>query len=138
MVRLESSDGKIFTLDYSVASQSVLLKNILEDIGENEENSIPLPNVTSNILEKVFEYAQHVEVVGTNLNVNEISKWEEEFMDVAPHVMFDIILAANYLDMKHLLDLGCKTVANIMKGKTIDEIRVAFSLPPLTDEEQEQ
>nr|KAJ3418559.1 hypothetical protein HK105_008165 [Polyrhizophydium stewartii] len=43
-------------------------------------------------------------------------------------MLFDIILAANYLDMKGLLDLGCKTVAGMIKGKTIEEIRKQFPI----------
>ena len=34
--------------------------------------------------------------------------------------------AASRLDIKPLVDLGCKTVANIMKGKSPEEIRKTF------------
>ena len=37
--------------------------------------------------------------------------------------LFDLILAANYLDNKHLLEGACKVVASDMLKKTDDEIR---------------
>ena len=36
--------------------------------------------------------------------------------------------AANYLDIKGLLDVTCKTVANNIKGKTMGEIQRMFSI----------
>ena len=36
--------------------------------------------------------------------------------------------AANYLDIKNMLDLTCQSVANIMRGMTPDEIRKTFNI----------
>lgn len=53
--------------------------------------------------------------------------------------MFDLILAANYLDIKGLLDAAAKTVANLIKGKSSLEIRNYFKLEnDYTEEEQAQ
>ena len=47
--------------------------------------------------------------------------------------------ASNYLDIKALLDIGCKTVANMIKGKSPDEIRKTFNIVnDFTPEEEEQ
>jgi S-phase kinase-associated protein 1 len=47
--------------------------------------------------------------------------------------------AANYLDIKGLLDLICKTVADMMKGKSVEEIRKMFNIKnDFTPEEEEE
>ena len=44
--------------------------------------------------------------------------WDSEFVKVDQSTLFDLILAANYLNIKGLLDLTCQTVAQMIKGKT--------------------
>ena len=39
-----------------------------------------------------------------------------------------ILQAADYLNVKGLLDVTCKTVAKMIKGKTLEEIRQTFQI----------
>lgn len=69
----------------------------------------------------------------------DIDEWDQKFMQVDQEMLFEIILAANYLDIKQLLDVGCKTVANMIKGKSPEEIRKTFNIQnDFTPEEEEQ
>lgn len=61
------------------------------------------------------------------------------FVQVDQGTLFELILAANYLDIKGLLDVTCKTVANMIKGKTPDEIRKTFNIKnDFSNAEEEQ
>ena len=56
-----------------------------------------------------------------------------------PKLLTKCSKASNYLDIKPLLDVGCKTVANMIKGKSPEEIRKTFNITnDFTPEEEEQ
>ena len=53
-------------------------------------------------------------------------------------MLFELILAANYMDVKALLDLCCAKVASMMKGKPAEAIRKTFNIVnDFTPEEEE-
>ncbi|XP_058734529.1 SKP1-like protein 1A isoform X2 [Vicia villosa] len=116
-INLKSSDGEIFVIDEAVALESQTIKHMIEDDCA-DETGIPLPNVTSKILAKVIEYCnKHVDAAnsdGRSVDEDEIKNWDAEFVKVDQKTLFDLILAANYLDIKSLLDLTCKTVADMI------------------------
>merc|ERR1712065_129608 len=110
--------------EVKVAKMSETIKNLIEDAGV--ESAIPLPNVTGKILAKVVEYCkyhtEHPTAVSEDKKdekrTDDIIGWDLGFCKVDQPTLFELILAANYLDIKELLDLTCKTVANMIKGKT--------------------
>ncbi|KNA12383.1 hypothetical protein SOVF_126430, partial [Spinacia oleracea] len=74
----------------------------------------------------------------TNSTADELKKWDAEFMNVDQNTLYDLILAANYLDIRSLLDLTCQTVANMIKGKNPEEIRKTFNIKNDFTPEEEQ
>ena len=72
-------------------------------------------------MEKVLEYCQHY-------LENPKSDWDVAFCQVSQEDLFGIIRAANYLDIKTLLNMTCSVVANMIKGKTPEEIRTQFGI----------
>jgi S-phase kinase-associated protein 1 len=143
LVKLKSSDDEMFEVDEAVAFESQAVKNMIEDTGIDAP--IPLPNVSSKILAKVIEYCKyHVENQKTSEDKpatpeDEIKAWDADFVKVDQATLFDLILAANYLNIKNLLDLTCQTVADMIKGKTPEEIRKTFNIKnDFTPEEEEE
>ncbi|KAJ5872247.1 uncharacterized protein N7529_004600 [Penicillium soppii] len=132
-ITLVSSDGAELTVGRPVAERSVLIKNMLEDLGDSGD-AIPIPNVNEAVLKKVIDDDDD-----NRRKTTDIDEWDQKFMQVDQEMLFEIILAANYLDIKALLDVGCKTVANMIKGKSPEEIRKTFNIQnDFTPEEEDQ
>ena len=125
-VKLICENGESMMVDQDVAERSLLIKGMIDDSGAEEE--IPLPNVKKTALEKVVSFCTHlrdnqppeIEKPLKSANMSEVTTpWYAEFINLDQEQLFDIILAANYLDIKQLLDLSCAKVASLIKNKSI-------------------
>lgn len=98
---------------------------------------IPLTEVNSNILELVILFCNHIL---EEKQPEDVILWEKNFLQIDNKILFDLILAANYLDIKPLLDSTCKQVAEYIKQcKTPQEIRRRFNIKnDFTPEEEEE
>ncbi|XP_057951769.1 SKP1-like protein 1 [Malania oleifera] len=126
---LKTSDGQIFQVEEAVALQAGLIKLLVED--GCSADVIPLPNVTGAILSKVLEFCKkhaHASADAAAADAENLNSWDADFVDVDLDVLYDLIMAANYLDIKELVDLTCETVAEMIKGKQPEEIRKIFKI----------
>lgn len=137
MIQLQSSDGEVFDVDIEVAKVSNTIKIMIDELGykEDEEEVIPLPNVKSNTLKLVLQWATkhkddepQEELDMYERCSEDIPSWDVEFLKMDQGSLFELMLAANYLDIKGLLDVACKTVANMIKGKSPTDIRTTFNI----------
>ncbi|EGZ11712.1 hypothetical protein PHYSODRAFT_250765, partial [Phytophthora sojae] len=142
-VKLVSMDGEAFEVDAKVAVMSQLVQTLVADEQEqgDEVQEIPLPNVKAHVLAKVVEFCQHhkdapmAEIqkpLKSNVLSESVDEWDANFVD------FELILAANYMDIKSLLDLACAKMACMIKGKTPEEIRATFGITEEFTEEEQQ
>lgn len=116
---------------------SELVKTMMDEEETEEVNEIPLPNVKANVLQKVIEFCEHhaqepmteIEKPLKSQNMADVvQQWYADYVNVEQVLLFELILAANYMDIKPLLDLTCATVASMIKGKTPEEIRTTFNI----------
>lgn len=143
---LMSQEGERFPVPRRVAQMSELVKTLTDDAGSNEE--VPLMDVKTPVLAKVIEFCRHhvdnklpeIEKPLRSANLSDIvPEWDAKFVEVEQEMLFELILAANYMDIKSLLDLTCAKVASMIKGKTPEEIRRTFNIKnDFTPEEEAQ
>ena len=114
-IKLQSSDGEVFPVDVEIARQSVTIKTMLEDLGmeEEEDEVVPLPNVNAAILKKVIQWSTYhkddppppEDDENKEKRTDDISSWDSDFLKVDQGTLFELILAANYLDIKVIFPL---------------------------------
>ena len=121
-----TSDGHTVEVEREIASKSEWVKNIVD--GSEVDDNIPLTIINKATLLKVIEYCTYINTnvppqIDRPLRSNELSDivdpWYAEFVNLEQEVLFELILAANFMDIKSLLELACAKVASLIKGMTI-------------------
>ena len=146
-IKLQAGDnGEVFPVDIEVAKMSATIKTMMEDLGieDSQEDVVALPNVDGPVLKMVIEWATHHKDDPQPAEDNEsksrfhldIPEWDKKFLKVPQAVLYDLIVAADCLDIKGLLDVTCKTVATWIKGKSPEEIRKILNVKKDLDAEQ--
>uniref|UniRef100_A0A915CAT0 Skp1-related protein n=1 Tax=Parascaris univalens TaxID=6257 RepID=A0A915CAT0_PARUN len=153
-VPLRTSDGEIVKVDRDVIRHSALIDELLKDLLNSGDASttsmepIPLAEVDAKTLKKVLEWCEHHKednLLSQNVNTNdeifveEIPEWDEQYLQMEDRMLFDVVLAANFLNVKMLMEMACKMIAEKMKGRTPEELRAMFSVEnDLTEEDVER
>ncbi|KAH7663328.1 S-phase kinase-associated protein 1 [Dioscorea alata] len=140
---LKSSDGDLFQVEEAVVIQFQTIKRKIQD--DCAKNEIALDNVTSNILSKVIKYCKkHIEFTSNDTIKNEtmtkdLKSWDEDFINVDRMILFELLQEASYLNINGLIDLCCQAVAEMMKGKSPDEMHMILNIKnDYTPEEEEE
>lgn len=138
-VTLSSSDLMgILTLKAGAAMLSPVIRDVIETVGV--EHPIPLPNVKGEFLELIVMWMKyHFENPSASLpelkegehriyRTDDLSEWDKKFVDVDLKTLIGLLVAANFLDIKELLETICKVIANMCKNKGADEICASFNM----------
>ena len=139
-----SNDDYPAEVSLKVARMSKLVESNFEDDEENDSDDetevkeIPLPNVSGDVLKKVIEYCEHYQndeemtSIQTPLKSSKLDElvqaWYANYVQVDQQMLFDLVAAANYMDIKPLLDLTCLAVSIEIKGKSAEELQEMFDI----------
>ncbi|KAK6462357.1 Skp1 subunit D of kinetochore protein complex CBF3 [Scheffersomyces coipomensis] len=137
-VIMVSSDEERFKVDQVVAEKSVTIKNMIRDLnpdGLTEDFEVPVSTIRANVLSKVLEWCEHHKTTVFPDEDDEdakktapIEEWDRTFFRVDQEMLYEIILAANFLNITPLRDSGCKIVAEMIRGKSPEELRKVFNI----------
>jgi len=136
LVSCDDVNGQQFKIDRESAMMCNLVKSIIE--GDADAKTIEIKKVSTNILKFITEYLLHhkgkvpAEIAKPirSVKMEKIveDEWDAKFINSkSKRDIFQIILGANYMDIKSLLHLGCAKIATMIKGKSPEEIKKILS-----------
>ncbi|CAL5084163.1 unnamed protein product [Urochloa decumbens] len=137
MITLQSADGEERSMPVAAAKISVVLSHMIED-ANSVENAIWIKHcATGRTLDTVIEYCvKHAaEPVNDDYSddpsggAEDLEKWDRKLVDgLSADDLYDLLLAANHLNIQGLLGVVCKRAADMIKGKTTQQIRDTFNI----------
>lgn len=155
MITLASSEGQLFRMSEAAARLSVVLADMIDN--GCASGNIPLPNVDDRALAMVIKYCdKHAGAepdsnhgaadegsssrANTAASKKALDVWDRKLVeDLTQDALFDLITAANFLDIKGLLEASCQKVADMIVNKTPAQVRTMFSIAnDFTAEEEEE
>ena len=111
-VKIITSDKVEFLVPADVASKSGVVKSMIDMVDGEDRATVPLQDICSRTFGRVLEYLR-----------------TDVFQAPDSHgELLEVVVAANFLDVKPLLDAACPEVADRIKGKTPEAIREIFGL----------
>ncbi|XP_026429115.1 SKP1-like protein 1A [Papaver somniferum] len=119
-------EGVNYLVSQNAIGISHTIKHAIEGIGSG--HAIPLPNVRAEVLEKVIEYCDRC---------FQQQSWPAEYAKSNEALLFEILLAADYLNIASLQNLMCQAISGLVMGKSGVELRSALNIQGNFDADEE-
>lgn len=128
-----SNDDVVFVIDDKIVNMIGVVKQMFEVVSDRTEK-IHL-EIDGKTLDKCLKFCKMM--IGNDMIYDE--ELFKDYFDISTSQMFELVSGANYLNIRELLDKGCKVIADLCKGKTVEELRKIFGVEnDFTPEEEEK
>jgi len=151
-ITLVSKENEMVPVAVKAISLCKTIADMLEGSTDLNEN-IPVPIVPTSTLKKIVSWCEHYQYDAdmrkkccepdedewVSQKSKTVTPFEEQLIGSDHDEIFSILIATNFLNVQPLLDAACKTVANMITGRTPEEIRKMFDIPnDFTPEEEDK
>ncbi|XVE53427.1 hypothetical protein DITRI_Ditri03aG0002300 [Diplodiscus trichospermus] len=132
-ITLRTADNHEFEVDEAIAMEFGTVKTFFDENPDASREPIPLPNISSQYLSIIIEYCKsHLafRVRESSSSVEDGAKaYDEELIkSLDNESLKELILAANYLNIKDMLDMLNQGVADRIKNKSVEYVRRFFGI----------
>jgi S-phase kinase-associated protein 1 len=129
-VPILTNDKGLYNLPRKLAEKSIVIKNLIEDLGDDLKEPIPLPAVDKFIMDKILQYFDIVkdeEVIipedyTKRCDVVFNSEYQKVLTDYGWKITAEILKASNFLDIKSLQHSCAKNIGSMLIDKTYEEL----------------
>ena len=128
-ITLVSYDSTRKSIDEKSAKMSILINDYSKDFPNAE---IHLNNIDGDTLIKIKEYLDHYKEKNPKIIPKPLPKkdfkevvndWDYNYINIEIEKIFNIMLAANFLNIEPLINLTCAKISSLITGKKPEEIR---------------
>jgi len=158
-VKIVTNDDKEFVVESKVANSFRVIHDMLETLRAGDDGDeaaikdadvpVKLNNVRGEIMKELIAWVDHhkddpdtsdEEEQYRDRRTDDIPQWDKDFVAKwDKSTLYEVLQACNYLDLRPLLEICCKTIANMIKGKSVEQVRDILGLvSDYTAEEEEQ
>eukprot|EP00128_Syssomonas_multiformis_P001104 Colp12_sorted_trinity150504_noHs@6686 len=119
--------GSTFTIQGShviLKKEGRIMASLVKDT--DTECVIALPEVRSEILEKVIDYCTFCNTPEAS-DPKERKQWENDIIQLDPNTLCALASAAYYLDIRTLVNLASRIIASQLAGKSSEEIQETYN-----------
>jgi S-phase kinase-associated protein 1 len=140
MISILSNEGGLFSVEKSIIDYCMTIKNMLEDLGIEDDSPIPLlhESTSNEISQKVFEFCEYIYFTPEDMILLEewnndrgftiaLPPWFAQYINIDHKKVCELTNAANYLDIPLLLKFCCKYIASLIRNKSPEELKALFA-----------
>ncbi|KFY50533.1 hypothetical protein V495_00189 [Pseudogymnoascus sp. VKM F-4514 (FW-929)] len=137
-VTLMASDGRHIIASRRAAEGSTLIKDMLGDLELDEASKPILIDLHFDILTIVMEWCElHMDGISTYIyhELHQNDEWVTKYLGLEG-LIIDIMKAANFLEIEPLLELSCKSLADVKSAEGVQELlgqEVKILIPELAE-----